>query len=566
MTSRLLFSVSACVALLLLICLLATRTDAQAPAGKATQAKQGMVVSVSAPASDVGVAVLQKGGNAVDAAVAVAFALAVTHPAAGNIGGGGFMLVKPAKGEPAFIDYRETAPGKATKDMFKKGESHQTHRVVGVPGTVRGLELAHKRYGRLPWKDVVMPAVELAEKGFKIDRSLSSSLNGVVGRSAGTHPELARVYGKDGKPGWSAGETLVLADLGNTLRSIAEQGSDAFYKGAIADLIAKEMEAGGGLISKEDLASYQARERQAVHGTYRGYDVYAPSPPSGGGVCLVEMLNILENYDLKKQGRWSAATMHQMIESMRRAFHDRAVWLGDPDFTKIPTHLTTKEYGVKLAKEINLAKATPSATLAPEIPLSGESDSTTHFSVIDKDGLAVANTYTLEGGYGSHVVVKGAGFLLNNEMNDFNWFPGVTDKKGNVGTDPNIIVPGKRMLSSMTPTIVAKDGKVLLITGSPGGRTIINTVLCVVLNVLDFGMDIQEAVDAPRMHHQWFPDQVQYEDRPTLSGAISELKNMGHTLKIARGQGDAHSIWIDPNTGIYHGAADKRTSSKAVGY
>jgi len=557
---------------------LALPTDAQPAVAKAVQATHGMVVSVSAPASDAGSAVLQKGGNAVDASVAVAFALAVTHPAAGNIGGGGFMLVHPTsplsppgrgagvRGEPTFFDYRETAPAKATRDMYKKNESHLTHRVVGVPGTVRGLELAHKRFGKLPWKDVVLPAVELAAKGFKIDRSLALSLNSVVSKSAGSHAELARVYGKDGKPGWSPGDTLVLPDLGRTLRMIAEQGPDAFYKGAIAELIAKEMQAGGGLITREDLANYEAKERQPIHGSYRGYDVFAPSPPSSGGICLIEMLNILEHYDLKKQGRWSKETLHLMIESMRRAFRDRARWLGDPDFTKIPTHLTTQEYAAQLVKDIDLAKATPSATLAKDIPLSGEGDSTTHFSVIDQDGLAVANTFTLEGGYGSHVVVKGAGFLLNNEMNDFNWYPGVTNNKGTIGTDPNLIAPGKRMLSSMTPTIVAKNGKVLLITGSPGGRTIINTVLCVVVNVLDFDMDIQAAVDAPRLHHQWFPDEAHYEGRPAFASAVPELRAMGHVLKSARSQGDAHSIWVDPKTGGYIGAADRRIAGKAAGY
>jgi gamma-glutamyltranspeptidase / glutathione hydrolase len=544
----------------------ASHSGAQQAPIKAVEAKQGMVVTVSGPASDVGVAVLQKGGNAVDAAVAVAFALAVTHPTAGNIGGGGFMLVHPREGEPTFFDYRETAPGKATKDMFKKGESQLTHRVVGVPGTVRGLEMAHKRFGKLPWKDVVLPAVELAENGFKLERSLASSLNNVVGKSATSHAELARVYGKNGKAGWSAGDTLKLADLGKTLRLIAEQGPDAFYKGAIADLIAKEMEAGGGLITRDDLANYIAKERLPVHGTYRGYDVFAPSPPSSGGICLVEMLNMLENYDLNKQGRWSRETLHLMTESMRRAYCDRARWLGDPDFTKIPTHLTTKDYAAKLVKEIDPARATPSAKLATDIPLVGESESTTHFSVIDKDGLAVANTYTLEGGYGSHVVVKGAGFILNNEMNDFNWFPGVTNTKGTVGTDANLIVPGKRMLSSMTPTIVAKNGKVVLVTGSPGGRTIINTVLCVVVNVIDFNMDVQAAVDAPRMHHQWFPDELHIEDRPAISSTVPQLKAMGHVVKTIRGQGDAHSIAVDPRTGIYQGAADKRTASKAAGY
>jgi gamma-glutamyltranspeptidase/glutathione hydrolase len=542
--------------------------NSQPATSKAVQAKQGMVVTVSPPATDVGVAVLKKGGNAVDASVAVAFALAVTHPQAGNIGGGGFMVVHPVhgQGEPTVFEYRETAPAKATRDMFKRGESHLTHKAVGVPGTVRGLALAHKKLGKLPWKDVVMPAVELAEMGFALDSYHARSLNGMVRQSTGTRQELARVYGKNGKPDWSAGDRLVQGDLGKTLRLIAEDGPDAFYRGSIADLIAAEMKAGGGLIEKDDLANYKAHERKPVHGVYRGHDVYGPPPPSSGGTCLVEMLNILENFDLKAQGRWSKETLHLMIEAMKRAFCDRARWLGDPDFTKIPTDLTTREYAAKLAKTIDLTKATPSAALAKDIPLAGEGENTTHFSVIDKDGLAVANTYTLEQSYGSRIVVKGAGFLLNNEMGDFNWVPGETNKKGGIGTEPNTIAPGKRMLSSMTPTIVAKNGKVMLITGSPGSKTIINTMLGIVVDVVDFGMDVQEAVDAPRMHHQWFPDETRYENRPPLNAAAAELKMMGHTLKTAGSQGDAHSIWVDPKSGTYFGAADRRLLGKAAGY
>jgi gamma-glutamyltranspeptidase / glutathione hydrolase len=543
-------------------------TAAQPGASKAVQGKQGMVVSVSPPASDVGIDVLKKGGNAVDASVAVAFALAVTHPQAGNIGGGGFMVVHLPKGlgEPTVFEYRETAPAKATKDMFKKDDSHYSHKVVGVPGTVRGLALAHQKLGKLPWKDIVMPAVELAENGFLLDTHLAKSLNGVVRQATGEHPELVRVYGKDGKPNWSAGDRLVLADLGKTLRLIAEQGPDAFYKGPIAELIATEMKAGGGLITKDDLSAYQANERKPIHGTYRGYDVYGPPPPSSGGICLVEALNILENFDLQSQGRWSRETLHLMIEAMKRSFCDRARWLGDPAFTKIPTHLTTRDYAAKLAKEIDLAKATPSEALARDIPLAGEGENTTHFSVVDKDGLAVANTYTLEHSYGSRIVVKGAGFLLNNEMMDFNWQPGRTDKKGAIGTEPNQIAPGKRMLSSMTPTIVAKNGKVMLVTGSPGSRTIINTVLGIVVSVVDFEMDVQAAVDAPRMHHQWFPDETRYENRPPLSKAVPELQQMGHTFKTTATQGDAHTIWVDPRTSIYFGAADRRIAGKAAGY
>jgi gamma-glutamyltranspeptidase/glutathione hydrolase len=535
-------------------------------ANKAVEAEHGMVVSVSGPGSDVGRDILRRGGNAVDAAVATAFAMAVTYPAAGNIGGGGFMLVYPGgRAEPVVIEYREAAPAAATKTMFPKDHDGYGHRAVGVPGTVRGLALAHKRFGKLPWKDVVMPAVKLAEEGFLLDSAVAGSLNSVVATS-GDFPELRRVFGKNGGAAdWEPGDRLVQKELARTLRLIAEQGPDAFYTGPIADQLAAEMKAGGGLITKEDLARYQAHARTPIHGTYRGYDVYGPPPPSSGGTCLVEMLNILENFDLHKQGRWSPETIHLMIEAMRRAYCDRARHLGDPGFTKIPSHLTTKEYAQRLAKSIDLHKATPSEELAKDIPLAKEGDSTTHFSVIDKDGMAVANTYTLERSYGSRVVVKGAGFLLNNEMIDFNWRPGVTDRKGTIGTAPNQIAPGKRMLSSQTPTIVAKDGKVVLVTGSPGSRTIINTVLCIVVSVVDFNMDIQAAVDAPRLHHQWFPDEARFETREEDAATVEKLRALGHTIVGGR-QGDAHSIWVDPKTGRYFGAADRRISGKAAGY
>jgi gamma-glutamyltranspeptidase/glutathione hydrolase len=534
---------------------------------RAVEGRSGMVVSVSAPGTEVGLAILKKGGNAVDAAVATAFALAVTYPAAGNIGGGGFMLVHPpaGKGSPTVFEYRETAPAAATKTMFPRDSSAYGHRRVGVPGTVRGLALAHKRFGTLPWKDLVLPAVKLAEDGVAIDGQVAGSLNKLVA-AAKDFPELRRVLGKDGgKAKWGAGDRLVQPDLARTLRLIAEQGPDAFYTGPIADRIAVEMKAGGGLITKEDLAAYRAVERTPIHGTYRGYDIYGPPPPSSGGTCLVEMLNILENFDLRKQGRWSPQTLHVMAEAMRRAFCDRARHLGDPAFVKIPPHLTTKEYARKLAKEIDPKRATPSADLAKDIPLAAEGESTTHFSVIDRDGMAVANTYTLEHSYGSRVVVKGAGFLLNNEMMDFNGRPGHTDRKGAIGTPPNLIAPGKRMLSSQTPTVLAKDGKVVLVTGSPGSRTIINTVLCVVVNVIDFDMEIQAAVDAPRQHHQWFPDELRLEEGDGVSKAVEPLRTLGH--RIARGkQGDAHSIRVDPMTGRYYGAADRRISGKAAGY
>jgi gamma-glutamyltranspeptidase/glutathione hydrolase len=531
---------------------------------RTVEARHGLVVSVSAPASEVGVAVLKQGGNAVDAAVATAFALAVTFPEAGNIGGGGFMLVHPPAGKPAVIEYRETAPARATRDMFVKDNRTSGHRVAGVPGTVRGLAAAHSKFGKLPWKSLVLPAVKLAEEGFALDAHVAGSLNGVV--AAGKDfPELRRVFGKPGGGSWKAGDRLVQKDLARTLRRIAEEGPDAFYTGAIADQIAAEMRAGGGLITRDDLAAYTVNVRAPVHGRYRGYDIYGPPPPSSGGTCLVEMLNILENFDLRKHGRWSPQTLHLMIEAMRRAYRDRARYLGDPAFVEIPAFLTSKDYAAKLAKGIGPARATPSAALAGDIPLDPEGDSTTHFSVIDKDGMAVANTYTLENSYGGRVVVRGAGFLLNNEMTDFNRHPGHTDRKGDIGTAANLIAPGKRMLSSQTPTVVAKDGKVLLVTGSPGSRTIINTVLCIVVNVLDFDMDVRSAVDASRLHHQWLPDVAYFEGTAAHPEAVAGLRKMGHEVRPRR-QGDAHSIWVDPRTGHYYGAADRRISGKAAGY
>ena len=565
------FSSRRSVRILLAVCLpaiafLSFRLLDTSAADKGAAPKHGLIVAVSPPGADVGRDILLKGGNAVDAAVATAFAMAVTYPAAGNIGGGGFMVVHPGKGaEPLVFEFRETAPAAAAKTMYAKNESWYTHKCVGVPGTVRGMELAHKKFGKLPWKDVVLPAVKLAEEGFVINDSLASSLNSGVGGSG--NPEMARVLGKEGAAGWSGGDRLVQKDLAKTLRLIAEGGADAFYTGPVADLIVAEMKSGNGLITKDDLAKYAAKERKPIHGTFRGFDVYGPPPPSSGGICLVEMLNILENFDLKKQGRWSPETLHVIIETMRRVYCDRARHLGDQDFVKIPEHLTSKEYAKKLADGIDRTKATKSEDLAKDIPITGEGDSTTHFSVIDNDGMAVSMTYTLERSYGSGIVVKGAGFLLNNEMIDFNWYPGVTDRGGNIGTEANQIAPGKRMLSSQTPTIVAKNGKVVLITGSPGSRTIINTSMQVVLNVLEFDMSVQEAVDAPRLHHQWLPDRARFEGvyDKKLAEAVAKLKAMGHIVTGTR-QGDAHTIWVDPKTGTYHGAADKRMDGKVSGF
>ncbi len=530
------------------------------------QQRHGIVVAVSPPGADIGRDVLQKGGNAVDAAVATAFAMAVTHPAAGNIGGGGFMLIYPPDGkrEPIVIDYREKAPLAAHKTMFTKSDSRYSAKAVGVPGTVRGLALAHAQFGTRPWKELVMPAVKLAEEGFVIDAPLAGSLNWVVDGSPG-FPELRCVFGKQGGGSWQAGDRLVQKDLAKTLRLIAEQGPNGFYKGTVAELLAAEMKRDGGLITTEDLAAYEAKVRRPIHGTYRGYDVYSPPPPSSGGTCLIEMLNILENFDLRKHDRFSAETLHLMIETMRRAYCDRARYLGDADFVKIPSFLTDKEYARKLAQSIDHNKATRSEDLARDIPIKSEGDNTTHFSVIDGDGMAVSNTYTLEHSYGSRIVVKGAGFVLNNEMTDFNWFPGETTRKGRIGTEPNQVAPGKRMLSSQTPTIVTKNGKVVLITGSPGSRTIINTVLCMIVNVIDYDMDLQAAVDAPRLHHAWFPDTASFEGAYDYREAVRRLEAMGHSLRGTR-QGDAHSIGLDRKTGKYIGAADHRINGKVSGF
>ncbi len=530
----------------------------------------GLVVSSQYLASEAGAAILQKGGNAVDAAVATAFSLAVTYPFAGNIGGGGFMIVREPSGKATTFDYREKAPLKSTPTMYLDAEGKIVRRLTaegylapGVPGTVRGLELAHKRFGKLPWKEVVTPAVQLAENGFVMTRNLANGLNGQLSGVMGKYPSSVEAYGKPGGGKWAEGDRIVLKDLAKSLRSIADEGGDAFYKGWIADRIAEDMKANGGLITKEDLAAYKAIERAPVTGRFRGYEIISMPPPSSGGVGLIEMLNILENYDLKKSGRYAPEALHLIIEAMRRAYLDRARYLGDTDFVKVPiAQLTSKEYARKLASAIDPAKASSSAELGKDIITvqpGTESEETTHFSVIDRNGMAVTNTFTLEGGYGSRVVVKGAGFLLNNEMGDFNKKPGETNLTGDIGTTPNLIEPGKRMLSSMTPTIVTRNGKVVLITGSPGGRTIINTVLCVVLGVTEFGMNGREAVDAMRMHNQWLPDETTLEDGPIAAEAAPRLRQMGHKVRVQGRQGDANSIFVDPASGTAYGVNDRRS-------
>jgi gamma-glutamyltranspeptidase / glutathione hydrolase len=550
----------------------AATVGAQDPNASVTS-KNGMVITTSAPASDVGAAILRKGGNAVDAAVATAFALAVTHPSAGNIGGGGFMVIRPAKGEPITVDYRERAPLESTPTMYLDSTGKIARQLTatgylapGVPGTVRGLAAAHKRFGTLPWKDLVMPAVDLAEKGFVLSDALARSLNREVSGAMARYPVSVAAYGKPGNGEWKAGDTIVLRDLGRTLREIATKGPNAFYTGWIADSIAATMARNGGLISKQDLAAYQAKIRAPIRGTYRGYGLITMPPPSSGGVTMIEMLNMLETFDLAKLGAMSPQALHYEIEAMRRGYLDRARYLGDPDFVKMPIEkLTSKKYAKALAKTIDPNHASSSAELGKDIlgqVASDEHEETTQFSIVDKKGNAVSNTYTLEGGFGSHVVVDGAGFILNNEMGDFNKKPGETNLTGDIGTPANLIAPGKRMLSSMSPTIITKNGKLFMVTGSPGGRTIINTVMEIVLNSLEFGMDARQAVDAPRFHHQWLPDEVTFERNAIPDSTAQRLQAMGHKLRFAGQQGDGHTIIL--KDGVAYGANDRRSAdSKA---
>jgi len=534
--------------------------------GQTIEVRHGAVVSVSPDASAVGRDVLVRGGNAVDAAVASAFALAVTWPEAGNIGGGGFMVVYAGKGAvPVVVDYRETAPAAAKADTFAAGRPTQ-HRLVGVPGTVRGLALAHEKFGKLPWKELVMPAVRLAKEGFELNKDVAEAINEYVAKPGDEANEMRRVLGKSGGGKWASGDRLVQAELAETLGRIAEEGPKAFYEGAIADAIVESLDE--GLITRADLAGYRAKVREPIHGTFRGFDVYGPPPPSSGGICVVEMLNVLEYLNLRENERLSAKTLHLMIETMRRVFVDRAKFLGDADFMKIPAELTSKEYAAQIASQINPLRATASEDLATDIRLVKEGTQTTHFSVIDADGMAVSNTYTLEQRFGGRVMVRGKGFLLNNEMGDFNLQPGITDRQGKIGTAANQVAPGKRMLSSMTPVIVTKDGRVVMICGSPGGRTIINTVLCVVINRLEYHMSPRESVDAPRINMTWFPDKVTAEADMLKdhSATLEQLRNMGHYVdpKPAR-QGDAQSIFVESDGRII-GVADKRRGGGAAGY
>jgi gamma-glutamyltranspeptidase / glutathione hydrolase len=547
-----------CFALVLLV--------TSAWAAQPVRAKRGMVVTRERHATDAGLKVLEAGGNAVDAAVAVGFALAVTHPSAGNIGGGGFMLIRLADGRATFIDFRERAPGAASRNMYLDASGKATqdsllgYRASGVPGTVRGLEYASKKYGKKPWAELVRPAADLASKGFALSYGQAQSLKNT--RQLSQFPESKRIFQRNGQY-FEPGETLVQPELGRTFDRIARLGSKDFYEGETAQLLAKDMKEHGGLITLEDLKAYVAIERKPLEGKYRGYSIVTAPPPSSGGIGVLQMLAILEGTSYEKAGAGSASAVHYITEAMRRYFADRSEHLGDPDFVKVPlTQMLDPKYIAKLRAGIDAEKATPSTAIHAAKFTGAESYETTHYSVADGDGNIAIVTYTLNGGYGSKVTATGLGFLLNNEMDDFAPKPGEANMYGLIQGEVNAIAPRKTPLSSMTPTIVLRDGKPVLALGSPGGPTIINTVLEVILNFVDFKMNVQDAVNWPRFHHQWLPDELRME--PGYSpDTVALLEKRGYIVKRAASQGECAAIAF--RDGWMEGASDPRTDGTAQG-
>ena len=561
---------------LALLCIASTlavpRADAASP--PEVRGKTGMVASRSALASQVGADILRRGGNAIDAAVATGFALAVTYPSAGNIGGGGFMVIRLADGTLVTNDHRERAPAGADHDMFLDGDgdpieglSTHSHLAVGVPGSVAGLLDVHERYGKLARPDVIDPAIALARDGFPLDDDLAGQFRRQLPRLERYEASRAVFAKPDGSP-FASGEHFVQKDLAATLERIREEGHDGFYRGRTAELLVAEMRRGEGLITLEDLASYRSVWREPIRGAYRGHEIVSMPPPSSGGVLLVQMLNMLEPHDIKGLGYGSAAAIHRMIEAERRAYADRAHHLGDTDFYPTPIDtLIDKAYAAERFADFDPTRATRSADIGwGTIP--NESPDTTHVSVMDAAGNAVAYTTTLNLSYGAKIVVPGAGFLLNNEMDDFSIKPNTPNSYGLLGDEANAIAPGKRMLSSMTPTIVLRDGEPVLVTGSPGGSTIITTVLQVVMNVIDHGMDLSDAVGKPRFHHQWQPDRVMVEPFGFSPDTVAALEAMGHqgivTIRWGRGIGDANSVMR--REGMLLGTADPRGVGRAVGF
>ncbi|PKP35097.1 MAG: gamma-glutamyltransferase [Bacteroidetes bacterium HGW-Bacteroidetes-17] len=550
---------------LLLIFLIPLQLRAQ------TYARNGMVSSSSMIASEVGRDILKQGGNAIDAAVATAFALAVTWPSAGNIGGGGFLVFMNDKAEVTTIDFREKAPINASSTMFLdqhgnifNDSNHTGGLSIGVPGTVAGLYLAHQKYGKLRWEEVVQPAVDLANNGFPFTWTLYHHSIEFKKYYAESLPEFSKFMLEEDGSFREPGKLWKQTDLGASLERIRDHGRDGFYKGKTAKLLAEYIQEEGGIITEEDLLKYEAIERKPVVGKYRGYDIYSMPPPSSGGVTMIEMLNILEHFNLQDLGFNSADYIHVLSEAMRRGYASRAEYLGDPDFNPdMPLDkLLTKSYAKKLAASIDMKKASVSDSTKYGQLYDGEN--TTHLSVLDKDGNAVSLTYTLENSYGCKLIAKNLGFLLNNEMGDFNPVPGITKTDGQIGTNANQVASEKRMLSSMTPTIIAKDGKVYMVIGSPGGRTIINSVMQAILNVLDHKMDIKTAIEAGKIHHQWLPDQVIYEELGISSDTKKMLESMGHKFRSVENIGALMGIVYDRKKGIMAGAADSSSGDGGV--
>ncbi|MFT5881444.1 MAG: gamma-glutamyltranspeptidase/glutathione hydrolase [Moritella sp.] len=535
-------------------------------------AANGMVASQEAVATQIGVDILQQGGNAIDAAVAVGYALAVTLPRAGNLGGGGFMLVYLAAEKRAIaIDYREVAPQSAYQDMFLDAAGNADSQLsryhglaVGVPGTVLGFELALDKYGSLTLAQVMAPAIKLASQGIRVTPDLANSLGAVQERLSQWSSTRTIFYKTDGS-NYQPGEILKQTDLANTLTAIAKQGSAAFYRGSIAKQISDSVQSAGGMMTQQDLADYQAVERKPVTGDYRGYEIISMPPPSSGGVHIVQMLNMLSQFPIDQMGHNSAATIHVMAESMRRAYADRSLYLGDPDFVEVPVAaLTNKKYAAQLVSQIDITKATPSSQISPGTLLPYESDQTTHYSIVDKFGNAVSNTYTLNFSYGSGLVAAGTGVLLNNEMDDFSAKPGEPNGYGLIGGAANAVAPRKRPLSSMTPTIILKDHKPYLVTGSPGGSRIITTTLQVIMNVIDHKMNIAEASAASRIHHQWLPDVLRIE-KGLNQDTVRLLKSIGHKVKRKAAMGSTQTIMLT-DEGVYGASDPRRTGSLSKGY
>jgi gamma-glutamyltranspeptidase/glutathione hydrolase len=546
------------------------KTNHEIVQGKGVVTDSGMVVSAHPRSSAIGTKILQRGGNAIDAAVATEFALSVCYPEAGNIGGGGFMVIRTSDGKTDVIDYREKAPLAASRDMYlddkgvvTEGLSTDTHLASGVPGTVAGMIYAHSKYGKLPFKEIIQPAIDLAEKGFIVTSKQASDFNSnrnqFIERNSVRPP-----FVKDSI--WKTGDTLVQKALAETLKRIRDYGREGFYSGNTARLIVREMKRGNGIITEQDLNDYRSVSREPLTTQYKGYKIITVPPPSGGGIILIQLLEMTEMYPIKEWGFHSSRTIHLMAEAERRAFADRSEYSGDPEFMKVSAgNLINKKYLIDRMGTWNEHKASVSNEIHPGVPEDYTSEETTHYSVVDSEGNAVSATTTLNGTFGSSIVVDSAGFLLNNQMDDFSVKPGFPNMYGLVGGETNSVYPGKKMLSSMTPTIVESEGKLFMVVGSPGGSTIPTTVYQIIVNVIDFGMNIQAAVDAGRFHHQWIPDWISYEKNAIDSLTSQNLRQMGHVLKERTTIGSVNAVMIIPN-GKKTGGADKRGDNTSCGY